>query len=143
MKRIIPGVVVVAAVLSGCVNVGRTSEGNPIRVNKIDEIKIGETSKAEITNWFGAPFRIEKSDVAGLAESALSRFVGDQLTLKLDPALYNDVYLYQRRYTRSFFLALILFNYFSADTRFDRLAVVFDQGDLVVAFGWSEANWNE
>ena len=128
--------------LAGCVNIGRIQEGNPVNVARIDHIKTGETTKAEITSWFGAPFRIQKSDVAALAESAMSRFVGDQLTLKLDPALYTDVYLYQQRHVHTFFLAFVVFNYFQSDTRFDRLAVVFDPDNRVTAFGWSPADWS-
>lgn len=137
----IASLLIVIAGPVGCVTVGGTREGNPIDAARVAEIKVGETTKAEITRWFGAPFRIEQSDITGMAQSALSRFVGDQLTLKLDPALYNDVFLYQRRYASWFSLFFIVFNYFSSDTRFDRLAVVFDEHDKVAAVGWSEHDW--
>ncbi len=142
MTRRFLGVLPCLMVITGCVTVARTHEGNPIDSSRAESIRLGETTKAEITDWFGAPFRIEKSDVAALAQSALSRFVGDQLTLKLDPALYNDVYLYQQEHGRSIFVAGILFNYFGSDTRFDRLAVVFDQDDKVVAYGWTPVDWS-
>ena len=129
---------------TGCVNVGREYIGNPIDATLVGKIVVGESTKAEITEWFGAPFRIEQADVTATAQAELSRFVGDQLTIVLDPALYNDVYLYQREYGKFFALILIIpFNYYSSDTRYDRLAVVFDEHDVVAAVGWSPANWDD
>ena len=128
----------------GCVNIGREHEGNPIKVERLSEIKVGVTTKAQVTQIFGAPFRIDQSDVTGMTQTALSRFVGDQLTLKLDPALYNEVYLYQQKHTKFFGLFFILlFNYFSSDSRFDRLAIVFDNEDKVAAYGYSAADWSK
>jgi hypothetical protein len=128
---------------TGCITIGRTHEGNPIDPARIPGIQVGKTTKAEITEWFGAPFRIDQSDITGMAQSAISRFVGDELTIKLDPALYNDVYLYQQKHTKYFGLFfVIIYNYFSSDARFDRLAVVFDDHDRVAAVGWSPADWS-
>lgn len=128
----------------GCISVGRSYDGNPIDPSRIRDIKTGETTKAEITEWFGAPFRIDHSDVTGMTQTAMSRFVGDELTLKLDPALYNEVYLYQRSFEKYFGLFFILFfNYFEADIRYDRLAVVFDNEDKVEAYGYSPADWGD
>lgn len=142
MRRTSSLLLLLLAGSAGCVTVGSTFEGNPIDASRLPDVEVGETTKAEITSWFGAPFRIEQSDITGMAQSALSRFVGDQLTLKLDPALYNDVYLYQRRYTQWYAVFLIFYNYYSSDTRFDRLAVVFDEHDRVSAVGWSAADWS-
>ena len=132
-----------ASLSTGCVNVARTYNGNPIDATRVKDIQVGTTTKAEITEWFGAPFRIDQADVTATAQSELSQFVGDQLTVVLDPALYNDVYLYQREYVKRFALILFIpFNYYSSDTRYDRLAVVFDEEDIVAAVGWSPVDWD-
>ena len=138
------GGLLLLAFSTGCVSVAREIDGNPIPSERVENIILGETTKADITDWFGAPFRIEQSDVTATAQAQLSRFTGDQLTVHLDPALYNDVYIYQRTYTKRFALILIIiYNYYSSHTRYDRLAVVFDEHDKVAAVGWSKANWNE
>ncbi len=129
---------------TGCVNVGREVNGNFIDETLVKKVVLGETTKAQITDWFGAPFRIDQADVTSTAQGELSRFTGDQLTLVLDPALYNDVYLYQRTYIKRFALILFIpFNYYSSHVRYDRLAVVFDEHDKVVAIGWDGADWDE
>lgn len=142
-RRAVPaGLLLMASV--GCVSIGRSHDGNPIDPSRLGDIQVGETTKAEITEWFGAPFRIDHSDVTGMTQTAMSRFVGDELTLKLDPALYNEVFLYQRSHEKYFGLFFILFfNYFEADTRYDRLAIVFDNQDKVAAYGYSPADWSD
>ena len=88
--------------------------------------------------------RTEKRLSTWTEQSELSQFVGDELTIKLDPALYNDVYLYQREYVKRFALILFVpFNYYSSDTRYDRLAVVFDEHDKVAAVGWTPVDWDD
>jgi hypothetical protein len=48
------GILSLAFLLEGCV-IGRYHEGPKISEEKIKEIKLGVTTKAEIVSWFGPP----------------------------------------------------------------------------------------
>jgi hypothetical protein len=122
---------------AGCISVGRTYEGNPITQDTISRIVKGQTTRAQVLELLGAPTQAETTDITSLAEQALARYSGEELTLKIDPSLFNDVYIYERKQTNFFVMALILFNYYSSDLRSDRLAVFFDKDGKVLGVGWS------
>jgi hypothetical protein len=122
---------------TGCISIGSTTKGNPIPTEVLQQIVKGKTTRAQVLEWLGAPKEVESAEVTNLAESALSRYGGEQLTLKLDPALFNDVYIYERTESNYFIVALILFNYYRSDERSDRLAVFFDKEGKVLGVGWT------
>lgn len=122
---------------SACISIGRTYSGNPIPEDAIARIVPGETTRAEVMQLLGAPKETESADITGLAEQALARYEGEKLILQIDPALFNDVYIYERKQTNHFVMALILFNYYSSDERSDRLAIFFDKDGVVLGVGWT------
>ncbi|MHC4600279.1 MAG: hypothetical protein ACYS47_14860 [Planctomycetota bacterium] len=122
---------------AGCISIGSTSEGNPISREVLARIVKGKTTRAQVLEMLGAPKEVETADVTSLAEQALARYQGEELTLKIDPALFNDVYIYERKEKSYFILALILFNYYSSEERSDRLAVFFDKDGKVRGVGWT------
>jgi hypothetical protein len=122
---------------AGCLSFGTTQEGNPISESDIQKLIKGKTTKAEVLEILGAPFKIETTEITKLAEQAVARYAGEELTLKIDPALFNDVYIYERKEVNYFFFSLILFSYYASDERHDRLAVFFDKDGKVLGIGWS------
>ncbi|MHC4778245.1 MAG: hypothetical protein ACYTFG_06710 [Planctomycetota bacterium] len=125
--------------VSGCISFGTTSDGNPIDRAVLARIVKGKTTRAEVLEMLGAPKIVENAKVTNLAEQALAQYEGEELTLKLDPALFNDVYIYEKKETEYFILFLVVFNYYSSTERSDRLAVFFDQQGKVLGVGWSSA----
>ncbi len=126
-------------VSTGCISIGSTSEGNPIDREVLARIVKGKTTRAEVLEMLGAPKIVENANITNLAEQALAQYEGEELTLKLDPALFNDVYIYERIEKNYFVLFLILFNYYTSTERSDRLAVFFDQQGKVLGVGWTSA----
>lgn len=129
--------VLVLAASGGCISVGVNMEGNPISEEAVARIQKGKTTRAEVLELLGAPREVETEDVTGLAEKAVARYQGEKLTLSIDPALFNDVYIYERKRTEYFIMALFLFNYYSSDETSERLAVFFDRRGLVQGVGWT------
>lgn len=127
----------VLGLCSGCISFGRTSEGNPIPEEALAKIVEGKTTRAEVLEMLGSPMAVETANITNLAEQALAQYEGEKLTLQIDPALFNDVYIYERKETVHFVLMLILFNYYSSDQRSDRLAVFFDKDGTVLGLGWT------
>lgn len=125
------------ALSAGCISFGRTYEGNPIDPETVALLVEGETTRAQVMEMFGAPNVVETANITALAEQSLARYEGEELTLKIDPALFNEVYIYERTQTNHFILFLILFNYYSSDQRSDRLAIFFDTEGKVRGVGWT------
>lgn len=123
---------------TGCIMISRTYEGNPITKKSLDQIIVGKTTRAEVLKILGAPKEVETANITSLVEQALARYEGEKLTLKIDPALFNDVYIYERSQTNRFAIALLLFNYYSSDERSDRLAIFFDKNGKVQGMGWTQ-----
>ena len=121
----------------GCIGFSNQTEGNPIEPELLERIVVGETTRAEILEWFGSPLRIDRADITGLAERVLSRYQGEALTLQIDPSLFNDVYIYERREIERFGLVLGIVNVFDSDERSDRLSVFFDREGKVLGVGWT------
>ena len=136
LRRALPGLCLIAA-LSGCVGISTQTEGNPIKDEDVAKIEVGTTTRAQVLELLGSPLVIDRTDITGLAERALARYQGEELTLKIDPSLFNDVYIYERRYVDRFALLLLVFNYVNSDERSDRLAVFFDKAGVVMGLGWT------
>ncbi len=125
------------ALLAGCISIGRTFDGNPIPREAVESIVKGKTTRAEVLEILGSPKAVESANITNLAEEAVSRYAGEELVLKIDPALFNDVYIYEQTRTKHFVLALILFNYYYSEEEADRLAVFFDKEGKVLGVGWT------
>ena len=122
----------------GCVGISTQYEGNPITKESLAQIKVGVTSRAAVLEVLGSPLVIDRTDITGLAERALSRFQGEELSLKIDPSLFNDVYIYERRQVDRWLIFLGFFTYVTSDERSDRLSIFFDREGLVMGLGWTE-----
>jgi hypothetical protein len=123
--------------LPGCIGISTQMEGNPIEDEQLEQIEVGTTTRAQVLELLGSPLVIDRTDITGLAERALARYQGEELTLKIDPSLFNDVYIYERRYVDRFAILLGVFNYVSSDERSDRLSVFFDKNGVVLGVGWT------
>jgi hypothetical protein len=129
------GCLTVAA--SGCISYATTYEGNPVTWEMAEFAKVGTTTKAEVLKELGAPRQIEAFDVTSIAESIITRAPSESLTVHLDPSMRDEVYIYERAATTRFGLILGFFNYYTSDTLVDRLTVVFDRKDKVLAVGYT------
>lgn len=123
--------------LTGCIGISTQYEGNPIDAQTVDAIVIGQTTRAQVLEMLGSPLKIDRADITGLAERALARYQGEELLLKIDPSLFEEVYVYERRQIDRFALLLGVFNYINSDERSDRLSVVFDTEGKVLGVGWT------
>lgn len=132
--------ILVLAVLgsTGCIGISTQYEGNPITKESIAKIEVGVTSRAQVLETLGSPLVIDRTDITGLAERVLSRFQGEELSLKIDPSLFNDVYIYERREVDRWLIFLGFFTFVTSDERSDRLSVFFDKKGLVLGMGWTE-----
>ncbi len=126
-----------AAGASGCISYATTYEGNPVTQEMAEFAKVGTTTKAQVLQELGAPRTIEAFDVTSIAESIITRAPSEALTVKLDPSMRDEVYIYERAATTRFGLILGFFNYYTSDTLVDRLTLVFDRKDKVLAVGYT------
>ncbi len=123
--------------LPSCVTLSTEYVGNPIERGVLSQIEIGKTHRAEVLQLLGAPMATERADITGLTERLLSRFEGEELAVKLDPALFDELYIYERTQIERFVLFLIFYNRVKTDRRSDRLTVLFDPSGLVIGVGWT------
>jgi outer membrane protein assembly factor BamE (lipoprotein component of BamABCDE complex) len=122
---------------TGCISFGITHEGNPIDKEAVAKIIKGRTTRAEVLELLGAPSEVEEANITNLAEQAVARYQGEKLTLHIDPALFNDVYIYKKTTKSYFVIFLILCNYYSSKDTVARLAVFFDRNGKVEGVGWT------
>ena len=123
---------------SGCVSISRQYEGARLPVDDITEVEVGMTTRQEVLDRFGPPLIIRKRDFEGLVSSIGSNFQGEELTIRLDPKLMNEVFIYEYRRVNRWALILILFNYFSSTDKSDRLMFFFDGENQLAGVGVSE-----
>jgi hypothetical protein len=124
---------VLAAVLwlgAGCFSM-RVVAGNEVPEARISQIQPGQTSKAEILEWFGAP-------EAYTDPSGLRRVLDDGVVLPEDILAlpYADVLVFETTHGRVKGVLLILFNWFDVHVVDDRLVVFFDDQDHVLYYGY-------
>ena len=123
---------------SGCV-VGRHFDGRRIPAESVPQIVIGKTTKQDILDVFGPPRVFSRVELSDLAERLVSRVGGgsDQISIELDPTLFDEAYLYEfRQENETFLTVFFLYTYFMRDRKSDQLLVIFDPNDRVshVAF---------
>ncbi|MGH7288324.1 MAG: hypothetical protein ACREI8_09940 [Myxococcota bacterium] len=119
-----------ALVGAGCFSIQVVS-GNQVPAARVGDIRPGETSKAQILDWFGAPE--DYTDPSGLR-----RVLDDGVVLPEDVLAlpYADVLVFETTHGRVKGVVLILFNWFDIHVVSDRLVVFFDDQDRVLYYGY-------
>lgn len=115
---------------SGCA-IGRYEEGLPIAADKIPQIVVGQTTRKEILDWFGAP--------TGLADASLVERLLSDRELGPGPVAdlpFADVLVYRLTRGRLRLGSVILFTYLDFHVASDTLVVFFDADDRVLYFGY-------
>ena len=103
--------------LSGCAT-GIERFGRPLPTDRIEQIRVGRSTRAEVLALLGAPVRDPHEAKRGESEGAQREV--------LERALYWE---YSERHER--FGSAILYTYFSQETLTDTLMVVFDAKGVV------------
>jgi hypothetical protein len=122
---------VCAALLgSGCFSIEVTA-GNQVPTERVPQIQLGKTTKAEILDWFGAPE--DYTDPSGLR-----RVLDDGVVLPEDVLAlpYADVLVFETTHGRAKGVLLLFFNWFDVHVASDRLVVFFDDQDRVLYYGF-------
>ena len=132
------GSLAVALLVSGCVGIGRRYEHARLQTAKLSTVQIGVTTKAEILTQFGAPTVIQRRDIEGLLSGLAVRYQGQDLTVKLDPALFDDIYIYEYRRMNRTFVFLGVFSWVQSVDKSDRLIFFFNPDATVAGYGLTE-----
>jgi hypothetical protein len=118
------------ACASGCV-IGRYEEGLPVATDRVSSIVVGQTTKKEILDWFGAP--------SGMADGQLlEAFLADR-ELTPGPVVdlpFADVLVFRLTKGHVEGLVLIVWNRFDIHVTNDTLVVFFDANDRVSSYGF-------
>ena len=136
MRRI--ALLALASLAAGCVSLGRQYEGAELPTAKLAELRVGVTTKSEVLSLFGAPTAVQRRDIEGLLAGLGTRYRGDDLTVKLDPALFDDVYIYEYRRVNRLLVFVGVFNWAQSVDKSDRVAFFFDAGGKLLGFGLTE-----
>ena len=124
-----------ASCVLGCFSIHVTA-GNQVPAERVGQIRPGETSKAQILDWFGAPE--DYTDPSGLRRMFADGVAVPEDVLQLP---YADVLVFELTRGEVKGVLLILFNYFDVQVANDRLVVFFDDRDRVLYYGYrSEAD---
>jgi len=117
--------------LCGCLTV-RFTEGRPLAQDRIDQIRIGETTKGEILEWFGAPEGFSDSSTLESLLGAYELQPEDVFELPFADALVF-------RFTAGRVDARYFVVYLNAEVQLKKetLVVFFDEADRVRYFGYS------
>lgn len=124
--------------VAGCVTLGHQYEGAQLPTAKLADLRPGVTTKADILSRFGAPTLIQRRDIEGLLGSAVTRYRGQDLTVKLDAALFDDVYIYEYRRVDRTIVFTGFFNWLKSVDKADRLAFFFDRDGKLAGIGLTE-----
>ena len=119
---------------AGCLSM-RVVSGNEVPAARIPQIQPGQTTKAEILDWFGAPESY--TDPSGLR-----RVLDDGVVLPEDVLSlpYADVLVFESTRGRVKGVVLILYNWFDIHVVNDRLVVFFDDQDRVLYYGYRKGS---
>ena len=122
-------------VVSGCLTAGcftiHVTSGNEVPAERVAQIRPGETTKAEILDWFGAPE--DYTDPSGLRRIFADGVAVPEDVLQLP---YADVLVFELTRGTGKGVLLILFNYVDVHVANDRLVVFFDDKDRVLYYGY-------
>lgn len=108
----------------------RYREGNRLPVERLERIRPGVTTKAEILEWFGPPQSYGR-------DSLMERLLVDDAPPPgtRAPARLEDVLAYEFHEGRARGVLLLLFNYLELRVDSNRLVLFFDAEDRVRYFG--------
>jgi hypothetical protein len=132
------GHLALACLASGCVALGRQYEGATLQTDKLAGLQVGTTTKGDILTLFGAPTVIQRRDIEGLLTTLAVRYQGQELTVKLDPALFDDIYIYEYRRVNRTFVFVGVFSWASSVDKSDRLVFFFDPDGKLAGYGLTE-----
>lgn len=118
---------------AGCFSI-EVVAGNQVPAERVPQIQPGQTTKAEVLDWFGAPE--DYTDPSGLR-----RVMDDGVVLPEDVLSlpYADVLVFETTRGRVKGVLTILFNWFDVKVASDRLVVFFDDQDRVLYYGYRAA----
>jgi hypothetical protein len=130
----IPALACAAWLGAGCVSM-KVVSGNQVPNERVAEIEPGETTKAEVLDWFGAPK--DYTDPSGLR-----RVLDDGIAIPEDVLAlpYADVLVFETTHGRVKGLLLILFNWLDVHVTTDRLVIFFDDQDRVLYYGYRKGS---
>jgi hypothetical protein len=115
---------------AGCVMINVVG-GNEVPEDRISLIRPGETTRAEILDWFGSPAAY--TDPSGLRLLFEAAEVSPEDVLVFP---YADVLVFQLTRAKGRALLLFVLNYVEARGASDRLVVFFDDRDRVMYYGY-------
>jgi hypothetical protein len=130
-KLIVTALVAIGALgATGCLRINVTM-GNEIAQDHVEMIVPGQTTKADILRWFGAPAEYTDGEIfARLTD------VGEIAAEDLVALPYSDILVYEIIDARvRGVVTFILLNWVNAHVLRDRLVVFFDQNDVVLYYG--------
>ena len=122
---------------AGCVSYGHESDGARIDAKAVKRLVIGKTTRTEALALLGAPKDFRRTDYGSLAEVLATRFAGDNITMKVDPALYDEIFVYEQVKTKRFLTLFVLFNYWNMRDEVDRLVLFFTPDGILEAYGYT------
>ena len=123
-------VLLLSFLTKGCV-IGHYYEGPKITEERIDSIKPGITTKAEIVEWFGPPQNYVNPTVIN---KILAEFDVTREPLTTYP--FANILVYQYNEGRIKALILILFNHAEFNVKSDHLVIFLDDNERVKYFGY-------
>ncbi|MEM7410136.1 MAG: hypothetical protein AAF430_07885 [Myxococcota bacterium] len=131
MRRLLLGLVLGALLLggTGCFRVGVTA-GFEIPQSRVDQIVPGETTKADILQWFGAPADATDGEIFARLFDAGEVSADDLVALP-----FSDLLVYEITDGEARILMTILYNWSRVDIHRDRLMIFFDENDVVLYYG--------
>jgi hypothetical protein len=138
MRARIAILVVLLLAAVSCVTLGHQYEGAQLPTSQLADLRPGVTTKADILSRFGAPTLIQRRDIEGLLGGVATRYRGQDLTIKLDPALLDDVYVYEYRRVDRTIVFTGFFNWLKSMDKTDRLAFFFDRDGKLAGIGLTE-----
>ncbi len=110
-RNLTAGLVLVGVALPACV-LSQTTDGTPITENRVSEIVVGRSTRADVAKALGAPDEIIYSN------------------LEHDP-LFERAYRYLRTKRKTTYFTIILFSASRSDSNQDNVIVFFDDRGVV------------
>ncbi len=125
------GILLLSFLLAGCV-IGRYYEGSKIPEEKLKEIKIGVTTRAEILSWFGPPQNY-------ISPAVLNELLRNMDLLGEEPLTnypFANIATYQYNRGNVRVIVLLLFDFVEWNMKADRLVIFFDENEKVKYYGF-------
>ena len=121
---------------TGCIRVA-VNYGNEVPQDRVAQIVPGETTKADILRWFGAPALYTDGEIFARVLDVGEIAAEDLVALPFADLLVYEIYDGNARG----FIG-ILFNYMRVEIDRDRLVVFFDENDVVLYYGMTRQREN-